>query len=177
MNDNYPQFRVATQDDALQIQQLVQSAFRAEDSRPNWTADMDLSSRFRIQVGGILEKIAKSDSAILIATDQSGALVASVGIQKQTAELARLSLLAVDQRHQRGGLGRQVLARAEGYCQRIWGARRTGLNALSTREELILWYMRCGYRKTGQLTHERIQNGLFTDDLCFVEMEKGLKEA
>jgi ribosomal protein S18 acetylase RimI-like enzyme len=170
-------FRVATPDDAAQLQAMVKSAFRAEDSRQDWTADMRLGSSFHIDVEEIMTQITKTDSAILMATDNNNALVASIEVSKRSADLARLSMLAVDQRYQRGGIGRQVLAYAEDYCQRAWGVKKLDLNALSTRRELILWYIRHGYQKTGELTpfpKERFQELALPDDLCFVELEKDL---
>ncbi|KAI0117502.1 acyl-CoA N-acyltransferase [Daldinia grandis] len=177
MADGGLQFRVATPDDAAQIQQLVQSAFRAEDSRENWTGDMALASQFSIKVEEIMSNIAKPDSAYLITTDENGALKGSVGVSKRGALIARIYMLAVDQHHHRGGIGRKVLAYAEDYCQRRWNVSKIGLNALSSRHELILWYIRCGYSKTGELTQfprEWFAGLKLPDDLCFVELEKDL---
>ncbi|KAL7628387.1 hypothetical protein AAE478_002589 [Parahypoxylon ruwenzoriense] len=171
------QFRIATLDDAACLQELVQSAFRSEDSRPNWTADMDLSSRFRVDVEKVIAQISKPDGAILIATDSSGIPIASVEISKRGADLVRLSMLAVDHRRQRGGIGRRLLAYTEDYSRRTWGVKKAGLNALSTRQELILWYLRCGYRKTGELTpfpSDRNDGLTLPEDMCFVELEKDL---
>jgi GNAT superfamily N-acetyltransferase len=172
-------FRIATTDDAPQIQQLVEAAFRAEDSRPNWTADMSLGRAFRLDIQHIIAPITKPEVVILLAFDNNNndRLVASVELAKRTSDLARLGMLAVDQQHQRGGLGRRFLHYAEEYCQRTWGVKKTGLNALSTREELIMWYERCGYRKTGELTPFRPggdDDAAVPDGLHFVELEKAL---
>ncbi|KAJ5115144.1 hypothetical protein NUU61_000903 [Penicillium alfredii] len=173
-------FRIATPEYAEPIQQLVQCAFRAEDSRQGWTADMELSARFRVEVKQVLATISNPDSAILMATDNNGTLVGSIEISKRGIDRARFSMLAVDQSHQRQGLGRQVLGHAEEYCQRVWGARIGELNALSTRQELILWYVRRGYRKTGELRpfpREEFNGLELPDDMCFVELEKDLSAA
>jgi ribosomal protein S18 acetylase RimI-like enzyme len=130
-----------------------------------------------MEVEEVMANITKPDSAILMAINENGILMACIGISKHSADLARLFNLAVDQHHQRGGIGRQVLAYAEDYCQQAWGVHRLGLNALSTREELILWYIRCGYRKTGELTpfpKKHVAGVALPDDMCFVELEKDL---
>ncbi|KAM0820325.1 putative N-acetyltransferase domain-containing protein [Seiridium cardinale] len=175
------QFRIATQDDAAKIQELVQSAFRADDSRENWTGDKELSAEFRagfrIDIGDIMAKITKPDSAVLMAIDDYGNLVGSVETFKRSSELARISMLAVDQRYQRGGVGRQILVHAEHYCQRTWSIAQMGLNALSTRQELILWYERRGYVRTGETTpFPRLHSAGFKlpEDLCFIELEKDI---
>lgn len=180
------QFRAATTGDAPQIQNLIQSAFRAEDTRARWTGSPELASQFHISVEEVLSSMSKPDCAVLVATDPStgskGPLVATVEAFRRTDDLARLSMLAVDSTRQRGGVGRAVLARAEDYCRRTWGSRRLGLNALSTREELIAWYERCGFRRTGETSafpferfpRERFEGLDLPEDLCFVELEKDL---
>ncbi|KAL1852093.1 hypothetical protein Daus18300_012305 [Diaporthe australafricana] len=184
MATNEPlQFRIATPDDAPQIQNLIQSAFRAEDTRENWIGSPELASQYHISVDEVLASITNPDCAVLVATDAasssgSGDLVASVeAFRRGTGGLARLSMLAVDQTRQRGGLGRQVLAHAEDHCRRALGAARLGLNALSTRRELIAWYERCGFRRTGGTSafpRERFPALALPEDLCFVELEKDL---
>ncbi|KAJ5201745.1 uncharacterized protein N7498_006408 [Penicillium cinerascens] len=169
-------FRVATAEDAPQLQQLIQSAFRAEDSRQSWTGDMGLASKFCMEVKEI-ETFMTPECDFLMATDNNGALVGTIGVSKRGANSARLFLLAVDHRHHRSGLGRQVLAYAEEYCQRTWGATKLGLNALSTRQALISWYMRRGYQKTGETSpfpRDKFAELELPDDLCCIEFEKYL---
>lgn len=168
-------FSVATAEDAPQLQQLIQSAFRAEDSRQNWTGDMGLASKFRMEAKEIEKFMSAPECEFLMATDNNGALVGTIGVSKCGANSARLSMLAVDHRHHRNGLGRQVLAYAEEYCQRTWGATKLELNALSTRQTLILWYMRRGYQKTGETSpfpREMFAELELPDDMCFIELEK-----
>lgn len=170
-------FRVATAEDAPQLQQLIQSAFRAEDSRQNWTGDMGLASKFRMEVEEIENFMSAPECEFLMATDNNGALVGTIAVSKRGANGARLSMLAVDPRHHRGGLGRQLLAYAEEYGQRTWGATKLELNALSTRQTLISWYMRRGYQKTGETSpfpREKFAELELPDDMCFVEFEKYL---
>jgi ribosomal protein S18 acetylase RimI-like enzyme len=169
-------FQIATPNDAPRLQNLVQSAFRSEDSRPDWTADMKLGASYSISVEEIKDQITKPDSATLLAFDANDVLVASVAMLKR-GDLARLANLVVDPNQQQGGIGRRVLEYAEDYGRREWGVNRFGLNALSTREELILWYARRGYQKTGEVSTfplEKFRDLDLPDDLCFIEMEKTL---
>ncbi|KAF4447839.1 Acyl- N-acyltransferase [Fusarium albosuccineum] len=178
MTNNNLEFRTATPDDAPQLQQLIQSAFRAEDSRKDWVGDADLAANFRLEVDEIMPGITKPDSAFLVAIDSSGGIVATIGVAKRGPDVARFFMLAVDQGRHRGGIGRQVLGYAEDYCQRVWGVDKIGLDALSVRKELIAWYLRCGFRKTGELTPfpaDKINGRAVGEDLYFVEMEKDLK--
>ncbi|UNI15470.1 hypothetical protein JDV02_002000 [Purpureocillium takamizusanense] len=171
-----PQFRLATVDDATQVRELVQAAFRAPDNRQGWTADMELGARFHIGIEEVTATITRADSAILMAT-VAGNLVASVHVAKRSNGHARLSMLSVDAAHQSNGLGRQVLEYAEAYCQRAWAATTVDLDALSTREHLLAWYQRRGYRKTGGTSpfpREKFSDLHLPVDLCFIEMEKDL---
>lgn len=181
MSNESLHFRIATPDDAGQIQNLIQSAFRTEDTRARWTGSTELASQFHISVDEVLANINKPNYTVLVATDPStdGKIVASVEcVRQRTApDLARLSMLAVNDSRQRSGLGRAVLTRAEDYCRREWGVTRLGLNALSTREELISWYVRCGFERTGATSafpRERFPALDLPEDLCFVELEKDL---
>ncbi|KAL7815109.1 acyl-CoA N-acyltransferase [Trichoderma gracile] len=173
------QFRAATPEDAVQLQQLVQSAFRAEDSRPNWTGNAELASSFKIGVEEVLPRIVNPDNVVLMASDENNTLVASIEVAKRDNNTGRLSMIAVDQRFQQNGVGRFLLAYAEDYCRQTWNTERFSLNALSSRKALIEWYIRRGYRKTGETSafpRERFGNLDLPDDLCFIEMEKELGE-
>lgn len=171
------QFRIATPADAAQLQELVQSAFQAEDSRERWTGDTELSKRFRIGVDKVMVSITKPDSATLMATNDGGVLVASLELSKRSADLARLSMLAVDRCYHGGGIGHQVLAYAEEYCRREWGVKKLGPNSLSTRQALVAWYERCGFERTGELSpfpRDHFTDLALPEDLCFVELDKDL---
>ncbi|KAK2042092.1 acetyltransferase [Colletotrichum somersetense] len=172
-------FRVATLEDAPQVQQLVQAAFRAEDSRADWTADMRLGRSFHYSVEEVLKTIVNPDAAIIMASDQNDVLLGSVGIIKRNDGLARFAMLSVNPERQRGGVGRQVLTYAEDFA-RSWGAKTAGLGALSSREKLIEWYERCGYKKSGDTSPfpvDQLRHLDLPKDLCFVELEKDITAA
>ncbi|KAI5926932.1 putative acetyltransferase [Camillea tinctor] len=172
------QFRTATPDDASQLQALVKSAYRGETSRQGWTTEADLVADDRIDVKGITAKITAPDGVVLMATDDDGALVACCEVVKRSADLAYFGLFAVDPRRQGGGLGRQVLNYTEDYCRRIWSVTKLEMNVIWTRDELISWYIRRGFRKTGKskpFPYEELVNGAaLRDDLYFDVLEKDL---
>ncbi|KAJ5102628.1 hypothetical protein N7532_003157 [Penicillium argentinense] len=172
-------FSTAGTGDAGRIQQLIQSAFRAEDNREGWVADLALNSRFTVDIGHIEQTITQPESDFLIATDSNGKLVATVGVSKREPGYGRIFMLAVDQRSQCGGLGREVLTYAEKYCQQIWGISKLGLDALSTRQALISWYRRRGYlptQETKPFPREMYPDLALPEDLCFVQFEKEIQE-
>lgn len=169
------QFRSATPEDAPRLQELVQTAFRTEDSRPDWTGNVELASNFRLELEEVVAKLANPDMITLVALDSDNAIAATIDVSRRPNDCGRLSMIAVDDRYQRSGVGRQVLAHAEDYCQRVWGVKKFSLNALSTRKALIEWYMRRGYRKIGETSpfpREKFTNLALPEDICFIELEK-----
>ena len=102
-------FRTANIEDATRIQMLVQDAFRAEDSRKDWVGIASLAETFTISLDSVKSKITNDDSEILMAFDGNDNFVGSVEVT-QRGDVGRLSMLAVDPRQHRGGLGRQVLS-------------------------------------------------------------------
>ncbi|KAI0173464.1 putative acetyltransferase [Hypoxylon sp. FL1284] len=174
------QFRVATPDDAVPIQALVQSAYRGESSRQGWTTEADILTDNRIGVDDLIAKIAAPDLEILFITDSAGALVACCELSRRD-DLAHLGLFAVDPRRQNGGVGRYVLAYAEDYCHRAWAARAMEIGVTWTRAELLEWYKRRGFRRSGQTKpfpyEDMASHEALRDDLYFVIMEKDLATA
>ncbi|KAJ4359534.1 uncharacterized protein N0V89_000089 [Didymosphaeria variabile] len=170
-------FRVATPDDAAQVAQLVQAAFRHQDAR--WTGpDAELNRRFTMTPVEVLSTITNPDAVFLMATNDKGTLVGAMATIKKIEELARMAMLAVDPAFQAGGVGRRVLAHAEEYAINTWGVKNLGLNALNTRGLLIEWYERRGYVKTGETSPfpvEAFKELELPEDLHFVEMEKNVE--
>ncbi|CAI7627834.1 unnamed protein product [Penicillium glandicola] len=147
-------FRVATEEDAPQVHQLVESAYSAKDSRKDWTDDLGLLSNFSLDIQEILDVITKPDSAMLMATNNQNILVGSIGTSKRDTNHARIFTFAVDPSQVCRGIGRQVLAYAEEYCQRTWGVTTAGLNALSRRPQILSWYSRQGYKETDRYNRD-----------------------
>jgi ribosomal protein S18 acetylase RimI-like enzyme len=181
-------FSVASPSDASRIQTLLHAAFRADDSRPDWTADPEMNRRFTVDINDLAAKLGDPDTVYLIAPSSAPGndeLTACIGITKITltrdrpspVTAARLSNLAIDPSLHRGGLGRRVLEYAEKYSREELGAKVLSLDALSTRTQLIEWYFRRGFRKTGEVVPfpVKVKDGLvLPDDLGFVQFEKEL---
>lgn len=171
-------FRAATPADAPQLQPLIKSAYRGEKAGKAWTTEGHLLADERIDVQGIVSKISTPDSAILIAADEEGALVACCEVARQEGGIGYFGLFAVDPQQQGGGLGRQVLAYAEEYVRWTWAIETMEMWVIWTRDELISWYIRRGYQKTGRSSpfpYDQLVNGkALRDDLYFIVLEKDL---
>lgn len=172
------QFRAATPADAPQLQPLIKSAYRGEKIKKAWTTEGHLVTDDRISEDGIVGKISTPDSAILIAADEDGALAACCEVARQSDGVGYFGLFAVDPGRQGGGLGRQVLAYAEEYTRKTWGVTTMEMRVIWTRNELISWYMRRGYQRTGRSSpfpYDELVNGkALRDDLYFDVLVKDL---
>lgn len=171
-------FRVATSDDVTPVLSLVRSAYRGDASRAGWTTEADYLADDRIDEGGILEKINEPQGVILLAHDPAGALASCCELLKRDDELAYFGLFAVDPLRQAGGIGKQVLAEAERYAQKVFGVAKLEMQVIWLRDSLISWYERKGYKKTDQtrpFPYDGLVNGVaLRDDLYFNILVKDL---
>ncbi|KAH7353163.1 acyl-CoA N-acyltransferase [Pyrenochaeta sp. MPI-SDFR-AT-0127] len=172
-------FRLATEDDAVPLERLINTAFRDDKTTQVFLstdhASIDVTSAKQIQA-----KICQPDCAVYVATDSVGTLLAHGSVRKFDTNCAWFGMLAVDVNHQNRGLGRKVLAYAENYAMDIWGSARMKFDVVSTRAELIAWYKRQGYQETGETTpfpyeHHGDWKEILRDDLHFVIFSKELK--
>ena len=114
----------------------------------------------------------------MIAVEADGRLVACCRLEKRGGH-AYFGMFAVWPGLQGGGLGRRILAEAERFARQEWGAAQMHMTVISAREDLIAYYVRRGYTRTGEMSpfpygEERV--GLPTrDDLRFELLVKELK--
>jgi GNAT superfamily N-acetyltransferase len=156
---------------------LVESAFRGETSRAGWTTEADLLDGRRTGTDEIEAIVADPGQRILLLRDAGGELVASV-VLRRDGDSAWLGMLAIRPVLQGRGTGRAMLVAAEGWVAEHWGARRMRMTVIAQRAELIAWYERRGYRRTGETAPFFYGDPRFglpkRDDLYFVVLEKTL---
>lgn len=148
-SDMKPQFRIADLSDVPQILDLVQSAYRGETSRQGWTTEADLLDGGRTFVEEVRHIISAADNKIIL-LEAAGQLLASVHIKKQTQGLAYLGMFAVSPDSQNQGLGKSLLQYVENLAAADWQCRQMEMTVIHQREELINWYLRRGYRLSGE---------------------------
>ncbi len=172
-------FRRATLDDAPRLRELNEHAFSTNDSRPNWTGDAALASKYTLTLEDVQRGLAAENVVTFAALNEAGDIIASASVGKKgdAGDTGRIGNLTVQDAYQRGGVGGRVLAYAEDFCRTEWGVRTLSLNALSSRTALLAWYKSRGYRETGETSPFPRDAGLFAscaipEDLCFIEMTK-----
>lgn len=145
-----PTFRIAAEEDIPALVALVESAYRGEASRAGWTTEAHLLEGQRTDPEGIAAVVTAPDS-ILLAVERAGELVACCQLEHR-GEHAYFGMFAVRPELQGAGLGRAVLAQAERTVRAEWGAREMQMTVIRQRDDLIAWYERRGYARTGELS-------------------------
>ncbi|MEV7686877.1 GNAT family N-acetyltransferase [Streptomyces bungoensis] len=143
-------FRDATEADVDALVALVESAYRGESSRAGWTTEADILEGQRTDPEGVLEVIRSSDSRVLT-VEQDGGIVACCQLEHR-GDHAYFGMFAVSPTLQGAGLGKTVIAEAERQARAAWGVTEMHMTVISVRDDLIAWYERRGYRRTGRMT-------------------------
>ncbi|GHH72235.1 N-acetyltransferase [Streptomyces sulfonofaciens] len=143
-------FRDALGSDVDALVALIESAYRGESSRTGWTTEADILEGQRTDPQGVLEVIEDPGSR-LIAVQRDGVIVACCQLERR-GERAYFGMFAVRPELQGAGLGKTVIAEAERTARADWGTREMQMTVISVREDLIAWYERRGYRRTGRTT-------------------------
>ncbi|GGX21451.1 GNAT family N-acetyltransferase [Streptomyces chryseus] len=143
-------FRDATEADADALVALIESAYRGDASRAGWTTEADILEGQRTDPEGVLNVIKSPDSRLLT-VERDGVLVACCQLEHRGAA-AYFGMFAVRPALQGGGLGKVIIAEAERTVREVWGAREMHMTVISVRDDLIAWYERRGYRRTGRMT-------------------------
>ncbi len=169
-------FRPATAADADAIVALVESAYRGDASRVGWTTEADLLDGRRTGADDVLAQIARRDSRILLA-ERDGELVACAHVAVEDGA-GYFGMFSVVPSLQGAGVGKAVLAEAERIARDEFGQARMQMTVIDVRDELIAFYERRGYRRTGIRKPFPYGDPRFglprRDDLRFEVLEKAL---
>ncbi len=145
-------FRAATAADVDAIVALTQSAYRGDASRAGWTTEADLLDGQRTDVREVTGLIAHADTRIELA-ERDGEMVASCVVQRLVDEYAGdgyFGMFSVRPSAQGHGVGRALLDEAERFATAAWHCAAMRMTVIDVRSELIAWYVRHGYRRTGE---------------------------
>jgi ribosomal protein S18 acetylase RimI-like enzyme len=156
-------FRVATRADIPALVALVESAYRGEASRTGWTTEADLLDGQRTDPDSVRALLQTPGGRLIIAeheghaehAERDAALLACCQLERHDgpeaqAPTAYFGMFAVRPTLQGGGLGKLLLAEAERRARAEWGATEMRMKVISARQDLIAWYERRGYARTGR---------------------------
>jgi GNAT superfamily N-acetyltransferase len=86
---------------------------------------------------------------MLLAFDDAGELLTCCHLERRD-EAAYFGMFAVRPSLQAGGIGASMLAEAERVARDEWRVARMEMQVIDVRDELIAWYERRGYARTGR---------------------------
>lgn len=171
-------FRHATAADVPALVDLVTCAYRGEASRAGWTTEADLLDGARIDPALLLQDLLRPRSVVIIG-EQDGAMVACVHVA-ETDGAAYLGMFAVRPELQSAGIGSQVMLEAERHACEELGLASMRMTVIDLREDLIAYYERRGYRRTGIKRPFPYGDARFgqprREDLRFEVLEKTLEQ-
>jgi len=168
--------RPATGLDVPSIVALVESAYRGDASRVGWTTEADFLEGQRTDPEGVRGLIDAPESVVLLAV-RDDALLACIHVQR-LADSGYFGMFSVRPNLQGLGIGDQLLQAAEMFVREKFALRKMTMTVISIRTELIAYYERRGYRRTGEtkpFPYGQPKFGLpKRDDLVFAVFDKDL---
>ena len=172
-------FRPATLTDIPALIALVTSAYRGDTSKQGWTTESDLLDGQRIDAEALRHDIERTDSRILLALENGEVLAcAHVAIEDGTGYFG---MFAVSPDQQGSGVGKRMMAEAERLAREDWGLPGMRMTVIDIRDELIAFYERRGYARTGLKKPFPYGDERFgipkRDDLRFEILEKRFEAA
>lgn len=177
-------FRAATLGDVDALVALVTSAYRGDASRAGWTTEADLLDGNRIDPAVLRDDIQRPRSRVLLA-ERDGApgsspartLVACAHVSEDDGA-GYFGMFSVVPTLQGAGVGRRVLDEAERIARDEWRLPAMRMTVIDIRDELIAWYERRGYQRTGRFKPFPYGDARYgipkRDDLRFEVLEKHL---
>ena len=140
-------FRRATAIDIPMLVELVTSAYRGDASRAGWTTEADLLDGARIDAERLAADIERPRSVILLGEAGDETLACAHVAAEDGA--GYFGMFSVRPSLQGQGIGKAMLDEAERIArdELVQGAMR--MTVIDVRDELIDYYARRGYRRTG----------------------------
>ncbi|MGQ0737765.1 MAG: GNAT family N-acetyltransferase [Bacteroidota bacterium] len=129
---------------------LLNSAYRGEASKQGWTTEADMiRGEIRTDEAQLKEMMEKHGAVFLKYCNENHQIEGCVFLEKRNGKLY-LGMLSVSPALQAKGTGKLLMAAAEEYAKQQ-GCPAIFMRVVSIRHELIAWYERKGYYKTGEV--------------------------
>ena len=167
-------FRLAGLGDVPAVTAVVERAYRGEAAATGWTTEAAILTGPRTSERQVAKLIADEGTRFVLA-ERDGQVVGSALLQR-AGDSAYLGMFAVDPAEQGRGVGKAIVAACERTAHDLWGSTAVTLTVISLRSELIAWYERRGYIRTGRHLpfpfHEA--SGALRTDFDLMELRKPL---
>ena len=140
-------YRFAQQDDLPTVVDLVNAAYRGDESYPGWTHEGHLLEGDRVSIAQLALQLSEPRIQMLLA--QAGGELKGCMMLSQQPQQVYLGTFAVVPHQQGQGLGRQILEQAEWLASVKWQAHQIEMVVITQRQDLIAYYQRRGYQLSG----------------------------
>ncbi len=164
----------AYKQDIPALVKLLNSSYRGEESKQGWTTEADMvEGNIRTDEENMNELMHLPGVVFLKYTNDENEIEGCVFLHKREGKLY-LGMFSVLPALQNKGIGKQIMAAAELYalqqeCPAVF------MRVISIRHELITWYERQGYYKTGEIQpFDDTKFGTATQPIEFVVLQKNI---
>lgn len=140
-------FRAATLADIDNLVALVTSAYRGDASKQGWTTEADMLDGQRIDPEALSRDIGRERSRIIL-VERDAQLLACAHVAEEDGA-GYFGMFSVNPNLQGSGIGKAVLAEAERIAAEEWNLPAMRMTVIDIRDELIAFYERRGYVRTG----------------------------
>jgi GNAT superfamily N-acetyltransferase len=140
------EIRTAVAEDVDALLELIHAAYRGAGGRTGWTTEAELIAGPRTTRELLASDLADPAITLLVAGAHDGCAAVTHRAGEATASFG---MFAVRPDGQGSGLGKVLLAAAEDDA-RTGGATTMEMCVIDRRTELIAWYERRGYARTGE---------------------------
>ena len=149
--------------DAEAIAQLINSAYRGETSRKGWTTEADILDGLRTTTSEIGKTIKRDNTFILIGVyrDEIVATICCEWQELAFKDTVHFGMIAVKPSLQNKGYGKSMILAAEAMTKREWRVVGYHMAVISIRHELIAYYERLGYKRTGEFAEFPVNKDLW----------------
>ncbi len=149
--------------DAEVIATLINKAYRGETSRKGWTTEADILDGLRTTTTEIGKTIKRKATFILIGVlkDEIIATMCCEWQELAGQDTVHFGLIAVKPSLQNKGYGKTLIQAAEAICLREWRVVGYHMAVISIRHELIAFYERLGYKRTGEFAEFPVKSDLW----------------
>lgn len=142
-------FRLATHQDVEAAVALINSAYRGDSSRAGWTTEADILGGQRTDPDTLRSLLDAPGQRLLLAEDE-GRLVGAVHLADEDDGSLYFGMLTVRPDTQASGVGKALLAEI-GQVAHRQGAWRIRMTVIHLRTELMAYYERRGFARTGRV--------------------------
>lgn len=138
---------LAIENNIQEICDLINLSYR---EKIGWTNESELVNGKRTHIDELLSLILDNNSYLLVMKNIRK-IISCICLQIKPDNTIYIGLFAVHPEYQNKGIGKNMLCLSENYGISKLGARKFEMMVISDRKELLSYYKRRGYKRTGNI--------------------------